>query len=410
MSGDDLPTLAEMTAFNPAFRADPHKVLDDLRARCPVRHEPVSGGVVLTRYEDVRAVVTDASLQRDPLNAELVTPMQIAFAEKVPDGVPRSETTSILMLDDPDHARIRRPLMQAFYARVARARPRIEAQVDAVLDSLPRGEPFDLVAAYCIPIPIDAIATILGVDPDRLGEFRQWSEDLIQSLNPFRNAEEQARLEAAQAALTDYFTAIMAARRLAPRDDLISDMVTLQAEGAPISDIELRINLTALLVGGNLTTSDLIGNAVRLLLHHPIEVKKLVADPSRINAVIEEVLRVEGPVDSTSRVAMEPRTIDGCPVNARQAVQPNLRAANHDPAVFEDPHRFDPDRPHRPHVAFGGGSHICIGAPLARLEGQIAVLKLFERFPDLLEAEQGAPVWRALPFFRGLETYQVKAP
>ena len=410
MASQDLPTLADMTALNPAFRADPHAVLDDLRARCPVRHEPISGGVVLTRYEDVRAVVSDASLDRDPLKAELTTPMQIAMAGRVPEGEKRSETTSILMLDDPDHARIRRPLMQAFYARVAKVRPQVEALVDAVLDDLPRGEAFDLVADYCVPIPIDAIAGILGVDRERLGEFRQWSEDVIQVLNPFRSPEEDARYLEAGQALADYFLATMEARRSAPRDDLITDMVQLQAGGADISDAELRINLSALLIGGNLTTSDLIGNATRLLIHHPAEVKKLLDDPARINAVIEEVLRVEGPVDSTSRVSPKARSIGGCPVNARQPVQPNLRAANHDPAVFEDPHRFNPDRPHQPHVAFGGGSHICIGAPLARLEGQIAVLKLFQRFPHLAEAEpDAAPQWRSLPFFRGLERYPVIA-
>jgi cytochrome P450 len=195
----------------------------------------------------------------------------------------------------------------------------------------------------------------------------------------------------------------MADRRITPRDDLISDMVQLQAAGADLSDDELRINLTALLVGGNLTTTDLIGNAVRLLLLNPDQLAKLKADPGIINAVVEEVLRYEPPVDITGRIASRPLEFGGCPIKDRQAMTVSLRAANRDPEVFDDPHAFNVSRKHKPHVAFGGGAHICIGAPLARLEAQVALVKLFQRFPNLKLANPDSPEWRTLPFFRGLE-------
>jgi cytochrome P450 len=202
---------------------------------------------------------------------------------------------------------------------------------------------------------------------------------------------------------------MMADRRAHPRDDLISDMTALQAERGDLSDDELRINLSALLVGGNLTTTDLIGNAARLLILNPGELAKLKADPKLINAVVEEVLRYEPPVDLTGRIASGEGEVGGCPLHAGQALSVSLRGANRDPAVFEDPHRFDVSRKHRPHVAFGGGAHICIGAPLARLEAQVALAMLFERFPDLKLAEPDAPPqWRTLPFFRGLETLRVR--
>eukprot|EP01030_Chromulinospumella_sphaerica_P014836 gene14836-14633_t len=367
----------------------------------------MSGNFILSRYADVRSVVSDLEMLRDPINAEEGAILQRRFLGEVDPSLPRSHVSSILTLDDPDHARIRRPLAQALYARVARFKPEVERIVGETLDALEGETNFDLMDRFCVPIPIDVIASILGVDRERLGEFREWSEGLIQGLNPFRNAAQTAAMESASENLNAYFVETMAARRAAPRDDLISDMVGLQAE-AGLADTELRINLTALLVGGNLTTTDLIGNAVRLLLLNPAELAKLKADPKVINAVVEEVLRYEPPVDITGRIAHRDMEIAGCPVKSHQAMTMSLRAANRDPEVYEDPHAFNVSRKHRPHVAFGGGAHICIGAPLARLEAQVALVRLFERFPDLKLAE-AEPEWRTLPFFRGLERIEVSA-
>jgi len=403
-----LPSLLELTPYNAAFRDDPHAMLDELRRRAPAYADAATGSVLLTRYEDVRALVSDRTLWRDPIRAEEGAVIARRFLNVDP-SLPRTSTTSILMLDDPDHARIRQPLTQALYARVAQFRPEVERIVDETLDALEGEAEFDLMARFCVPIPIDVIASILGVDRGRLGEFRQWSEGIIQTFNPMRSPEQTAAMEAAATALSAYFTQTMQARRAAPQDDLISDMVQLQAETGDLSDDELRINLSALLVGGNLTTTDLIGNGVRLLILHPDQLATLKADPKSVNALVEEVLRYEPPVDVTARVVSDERTISGCPMHAGRALTLSLRAANRDPEVFEDPHRFDVSRKHRPHVAFGGGAHICIGAPLARLEAQVALAKLFERFPDLTLADPAAPPqWRVLPFFRGLETLAVR--
>lgn len=405
-----LPSLFELTPLNPLFRADPHGLLDDLRTRCPVYRDPASGSVLVSRHADVRATVNNLSLWRDPLRAEDGAVLQRALLANYDPNAPRTSTTSILLLDNPDHARVRQPLAQALYARVARCRGEVEAIVDAALGALPRAGVFDLMDTFCVPIPIDVIAKLLGVDHARLADFRTWSEAVIQSLNPFRDDAATQAMIAAGEALNAYFTAELADRRVTPRDDLLSDMVTLQAAGADLSDDELRINLQALLVGGNLTTTDLIGNGVRLLLTHPAELAKLRADPNLSSAAVEEVLRYEPPVDITGRIASQPMEIAGCPMKPGQAMTVMLRGANRDPEVFEDPHAFNISRPKRPHVAFGGGAHICIGAPLARLEAQVALVKLFERFPNLRLAEpDAAPDWRSLPFFRGLQTLQVEA-
>ncbi len=399
--------LLEMTPLNPAFRDDQHGVYDRLRSQCPVHRDEMAGEFIVSRHADVRATLSDRTLWRGADHAEEAAflPRSIIAQRRNPEEGPKS----ILFMDDPDHARVRPPLAQAFYARVAKFRPDVEAIVDATLAKLDGRDGFDVLADYAIPIPIDAIAAILGVDHDRLDDFRTWSEGVIQSLNPLRSPEQSKAMETAGAALEAYILAAMVDRRRTPQDDLVTDMVRLQADGAPLSDSEIMYNLISLLVGGNLTTTDLIGNAIWLFLRHPEERAKLLADPTLIAGAVEETLRYEPPVDITSRIASRDMEIGGCPIRDTQAMAFLLRSANRDPDAFPDPHRFDIARKGAPHVAFGGGAHICIGAPLARLEAQVAILKMLQRFPDMRLADPDAlPAWRALPFFHGLERLDVR--
>ena len=410
MSASRQASLVSLTPMNPAYQHDPHAVLAPLRQACPVARDDQAGTFIVTGYRDAHRVLANRRTFRDGARAEEAAVLARRQAAQLPPGVPRTEAVSILTLDDPDHARIRRPLQRAFYARVKTCRERVQHVVDAALDAIDTSGPFDLMAAFCVPVPVDAIAAILGVDGDRLGDFREWSEGVILGLNPFRSPEQTATLERCRTALDAYFREQIERRRVERRDDLISDMVALQAEGEPINDAELAINLVALLVGGNLTTTDLIGNGARLLMLNPGERDKLLANPALAPALVEEVLRYEGPIDITQRIMGEDVEIGSCPVHATQAVTTVLRAANRDPAVFDDPDRFSIDAKRVPHLSFGGGSHICIGAPLARLEGQIALLTLFRRFPGLRLADPDAePKWRTLPFFRGLEELVVRA-
>jgi hypothetical protein len=385
-------------------------MLAGLRVNHPVMRDDMAGVFFLTRYEDVRAILTDLTLWRDPSRAEPAAVLTKRILEQDVEGMPRQDGPgSILLMDDPDHARIRTPFAQALYKRVAKCRGQVEDVVAETLDRVKGRESFDLMAEVSLPIPIDVIARILGVDTTRLAEFRDWSEGLIQSLNPLRTPEQTAHMVRAADALGGFMTGMMAARRAKPEDDLVTDMVRLQAQGADLTDTDVATNLIALLVAGNLTTTDLIGNGVRLFLLNPGELAKLRADPSLIGAAVEEVLRFEPPVDITGRIASREMEVHGCPVHDTQSMFLSLRGANRDPAVFEDPDRFDITRKKSPHVSFGGGAHICIGAPLARLEAQVTLLRLFERFPGLALAEPDAkPEWRTLPFFRGLQRLEVK--
>ena len=396
-------SVLEVTAFSPGARDNPHPPLEALRHNCPVMRDEMVKTWFLTRYADIRETVNDRSFVRHPLNAEEGS----ISRQLIEDDQPRR--TSILFLDNPDHARVRPPLAKAFYARIQKMKPQIEAIIDDTIDAAPASGVFDLMAEIAVPIPVLVIARILGVDEDRLPDFRQWSEDVILSLNPVRTPEETARMEKGSHALDAYFTELMDARRTAPQDDLITDMVQLQASGdAPLTDDEIRINLGALLVGGNLTTTDLIGNGVWLFLTHPDQLAALKANPALGPQAVEEVLRYEAPVSATSRIVEADRTVAGCPMKARQVVFCSLASANRDETMFEQSERFDITQKRASHVAFGGGPHICIGAPLARMEARRVFEKLFARYPDLSLPAQDL-VWRALPFFRGLERLDVKA-
>ena len=396
-------SLMELSALDPEARICPHGKLKQLREATPAMRDEGAKVWMLTRYDDVRATVNDRSMWRHPALAE-----DGSIARLVVDESEREDgVSSILFLDEPDHSRVRLPLAKAFYARVNAMKTDIDAIVDDVIDAAPLSGTFDLMEEIAVPLPIAVIGRILGVASDRLSEFRKWSEGVILSLNPLRTEAESERLAWAVEKIDAYFTELMAQRRQDPRDDLISDMVKLQADGLPLSDDELRINLQALLVGGNLTTTDLIGNGVWLLLTHPAELAKLKADPGLAGSTVEEVLRYESPVAITSRVVPDERQIAGCPMHARQSVWMSLQSANRDEAVFEDPDAFDISREHVSHVAFGGGSHICIGAPLARIEARRVFARLFEKYLNVQLPDQEL-TWRTLPFFRGLETLTVE--
>ena len=403
MTDKPLPTGFELLEIDPAYRADPYARLAELRERCPVRLDPAFNQYVLTRYEDVKAIVNDRTLLRHPREAD-PNSMFHRFIDQRPEP---NDGESILFMDDPDHARVRVPLTKVFYKRAGKMRGDVEAIVREVLDDLGARRSFDIINDFGIPIPILVIAKVLGVEKERLREFREWSEGVILGLHIGRSPEQTVQMLAAQKSLREYFLAAMDERRRRPKDDLITDLVHIQADGAELSDAEICINASALLVGGNLTTTDLIGNGVYALLNNPGELDKLKADPKLASNAVEEILRFESPISLTSRVASREMEVGGCPVHKTQPLMTYLRAANRDPEVFADPDRFDITRKHVAHVAFGGGAHICIGAPLARMEAQVALPMLFERYPTLRFAKQDF-VWRSMPGFRGLESLVVE--
>ncbi len=387
------------------FHSDRRSASDPPRAEAPVYYDKASASFLLTGMAEARQWLSDRSQWKDADRAE---PGALVHSFKPANmNRPGDRDSGIGWMDDPDHAQVRGPIQKALVRRVAAMGPVVETIVRDQLDSLPAGE-FDVLADYASPIPVAVIGDLLGVDTTDFDQFRAWSEASLAIFDPDPSEESRRATKAASEAMTDYLDEAMTARRRAPRDDLISDLLAVQAATGALSDSEIRVNCFNLLAGGNVTTADLIANGVNLLLRHPDQLARLRADSSLIGVAVEEILRFDPPTGGTQRVASRDLEIRGCPVRARQVVAVMIAAANRDPAAFPDPHRFDIARRDGPHIAFGGGPHICIGAPLARLEAKIAIGRLFERFPTLRLADPDMPPrWRPNPYFHGLEAVRV---
>jgi len=300
---------------------------------------------------------------------------------------------------------------RAFTPRRAESwRPSVKRVAHELLDAVDASgaREFDLIAALAGPLPAIAIARILGVDARRQADFKRWSEvSSAEFFNPFSSDEQKAEAEVARAALDEVFRAEIAKRRVQSHDDLIGEMVRAEQEGDRLSESELVTMCGLLLIAGNVTTTDLIGNGVRALLQHEGELAKLRRHPNLLPNAVEEMIRFDPPVTDSGRITPRDMLIAGVPVHAGESMTTHLSAANRDPAANADPDRFDVTRQEIRVLSFGGGAHLCLGAHLARVEAQEAVGALLERYPKLRSA--GRPeVWKQTPGFRGLVEYWVR--
>jgi len=390
---DRVPTGVELTALDPTFRTDPYPALARLREREPVHYDGVIHRWVLTRQDDVDRLLRDRSLSVDPRKANEGTYMRV---------FDRFGDFSMLFQDPPDHTRLRALVSKAFTSRaVDRLAPRIVEIAEELLSAVTTADRFDVIETLAGPLPVIVIAEMLGVDPSDRRDFKRWSDAQAMGLNPLLTDNERTWVQEADAELEAYLRSTIADRRARPRDDLISAMVTAQEAGDQLTEREILTMCELLLAAGNVTTTDLIGNGVWLLLRHPEQLRKLRDDSSLIANAVEEILRLESSVVQTARIALADMTIGGCPVRRGESILTSLAAANRDPAVYTEPDRFDVTRRDVHHFAFGGGVHFCLGAPLARLEAQLAIATLLRRFPSFRLADEPLE-WRALPAFRGL--------
>ncbi len=395
-TAEPVPSGVRITALDEEFRRDPYPMLGILREREPVHYDDALKRYVLTHHDDVDAVLRDRTMFVDPRKAAPGT-FDSMFMIGVADQEP-----SMLFLDAPDHTRLRGLVTKAFTPRaVEQMAPRIQQIVDELLDAVATQPRFDLIAAFAGPLPTIVIAEMLGIDPADRVDFKRWSDDGVMAFDPMLSDEGRAVVGAAMSAMRDYLQRAIEIRRADPRDDLISSLIAAEEAGDQLTDEEIVTMCGLLLSAGNVTTTDLIGNGVLALLRNPDEPRKLHADPLLIKNAVEEMLRFDSPVVQSGRIPSADVEIGGCPVPHAQSIVPLLAAANHDPDVYPDPDRFDITREDTHHHSFGGGAHYCLGAPLARLEAQIAIGTLVQRFPEMRLAEQELE-WRKLPTFRGL--------
>jgi cytochrome P450 len=395
--------------FDPAFKADPYPTYARLRSSAPVYRAalPDGRGVwLITRYEDVLAVLKDQRFVKDWRGA--LTPEQLAQVPPIPE-VMKPLSQNMLDTDPPDHERLRALVSKAFTPRlIERLRPRVQAISDGLLDAVQdRGE-MDLIDDYAFPLPITVIAELLGVPAEDRNNFREWSDAAV-SGNASQEYMEEILIPHMQA-FTDYLRALFEEKRANPGDDLVSALVRAEEAGDRLSEDELLGMVFLLLVAGHETTVNLIGNGVLALLQHPDQLRKLEEDPSLIKPAVEELLRYDGPVEtSTERFAREDVEIGGQVIPRGEMVLVVLAAADHDPERFSDPDELDITRTDNRHLAFGKGIHHCLGAPLARMEGQIAISTLLRRMRNLrLKGSPESLSWRPGMILRGLRGLPVE--
>ena len=396
----------------PQLLADPYPFYAMLRATQPVFRLPVgestSPGVwLLTRHADVHSVLRDARFSVDRRRARIVRDNM----DRLPIGMalgPEGGLRTMLVMDPPDHTRVRGLVSKAFTPRrVAALRPRIEQIIDELLaEPVERGS-MDLISDFAAPLPAIVIAELLGVPAEDHREFKQWSSALVSSVGAGNPLAMREQFEKAFGQLLDYLRGVIAERRKAPADDLISGMIEAQEERDALSDVELVATSNLLLLAGHETTTNLLGNGTLALLRNPDELARLRADRALLPSAIEELLRYDSPVQATVRVATQDVELGGHAIPAEALVITGIGAANRDPAVFRDPDRLDLGRAENHHLSFGFGVHFCLGASLARLEAELAFGALLERLPRL-ELAGDAVSYRSNLILRGLNALPVR--
>ena len=363
---------------------------------------------LVTRYADVRAALADPRLHKD-WAGKLTSP------DWVPDEVTAYLNVHLLNSDPPDHTRLRKLVSKAFTPRrVAGLRPRIEAITASLLDAIEAratvlgetgsGDPVDLIEAFAFPLPVTVICELLGIPAEDQDQFRAWSNAIVAA-----NAEPGA-FRAAGESMFRYFTTLVAAKRAKPADDMVSALIEARDSGESLNERELIAMLFLLLVAGHETTTNLIASGTLALLLNPAELARLRADASLLPGAVEELLRYVNPLNhATDRFTLEPVEIGGVTIPPREWVLCATSSANMDPDRFPDAGRLDVGRDAGGHVAFGHGIHFCLGAPLARLEGEVAFCALLSRFPSLsLAADPATLRWRESTLIHGLETLPVR--
>lgn len=381
----DAPT-APVWPFDPVHREDPYPAYralhDSGRAHWSVEQE----AFLFTHYEDCLAILRHPAGSTNMENASMSA--RRAAAEKSPMAA--LDVNTMLFSDPPDHTRLRRLVSKAFTPKaVERMQPHIAEIVDRLLEAAEAKGSLDVVADLAFPLPVIVIAEMLGVPIEDQEQLKPWSADLARSIDPVLTEETVARAGMAGLQFINYLNGLIEARRATPADDLLSRLLAVEDEGDRLRHDELLVMLILLFVAGHETTQNLIGNGMLALLRHPDQLAALreADDAALVKNAVEEMLRYDPPVQLTGRHMLEDVEIGGVVVPKTHTAITLLAAANRDPAVFEDPDRFDIRRENAArNLSFGHGIHYCLGAPLARVEAAIAIPALLRRFPDMQPA------------------------
>src|SRR5712692_1059805 len=403
--GKPDPTLSLYHLLDPEILANPYPLFHRLRTEDPVHWDPFLHAWIVTRYSDVLEVLHTFSADRTPAPEQL-TAMGLAELNPIAQVMVRQ----MLFLDAPAHTRLRGLASKAFTpARVETLRAHIQEIVEKLLDDVQNNntDRMDVIANLAEPLPAIVTAEMLGVPTSHRHQLKAWSADFAEMLGNFQhNPDHVPKVLKSVREMTAYFRDAVQEQKEQPREGLIHSFLSAEVDGDRFTEDEIVANLIVTMVGGQETTTNLIGNGMLTLLRNPQEMQRLREDLSLIPSAVEEMLRYESPSQHTARLAPEDVEMGGKKIRKRQAVIAVMGAANRDPERFPDPDRLNITRQDNRHVAFGWAAHFCFGAPLARLEGQIAFETILRRFPTLL-LEAGPLTWRNNLGLRGLTALPV---
>jgi len=397
------PVLSLYQLLDPAVLADPYELYDKLRAEAPVLWDPYLHAWVVTRYADVVTVLHRFSAERTPtpeqfeaMGLGMLTPLAAVMVKQM------------LFLDGKAHGRLRQLAAHAFTpARVEMLRGRIATIVEGLLDKVQEAGTMDVIADLAYPLPAIVTAELLGVPSTDCDKLKAWSEDFAQVLGNFQhNPDYVPQVLRSLEEMSAYFHDAVRDQRANPREGLVSALLAAEVDGDRLDEEEIVANLIVTMVGGQETTTNLIGNGMLTLLRRPEALRFLAGHPEHMATAVEELLRYESPSQHTARIAREDTLLGGKVIQKGQAVIAVVGAANRDPAQFPDPHTLDLTRQPNRHVAFGWAAHFCFGAPLARLEGRTAFETLLRRMPALALGPEPL-VWRDNLGLRGLTALPV---
>jgi cytochrome P450 len=391
--------------FEPGFVEDPYSRYAAMRAGDPVHHSALEFWALFA-YDDILRFLRDPSLSVEDRNA---TPTQLdaMVAEILHDRVDRG-TRSMLSRDPPDHTRLRKLVTKAFTPRVIQdLRPRIQALVDGMLDAAAERGDIDVITEFAFPLPFAVISEMLGVPVSDGAQLREWSGLIVRSLEPLVDPDTIRAIADASDHMFDHVHGLISGKRKDPGDDLLSALIAAEEHGDVLSDDELVEQVTLLYIAGHETTVNLIGNGVLGLLRDRDQLTRLQREPALMPGAVEELLRFDSPVQMTRRITLTQVDIGDKTIEKGAFCALVLASANRDASRFgDDAERLDVGREaaHQ-HLSFGGGAHYCLGAALARLEGEVAIGSLIRRFPGLALADE--PAWNGRLNLRGLDRLPV---
>jgi len=401
--GKPNSTLSLYQLLDPAVLANPYPLYERLRTEAPVHWDPYLHAWVVTRYADVVTVLHHFSAKRTPTPEQFAA---IGLAELGP--LAQVMVKQMLFMDAPDHTRLRGLASTAFTpVRVESLRSHIKEILDNLLEPLLGTGRMDVIADLAAPLPAIVTAEMMGVPTSDANQLKDWSADFAEVLGNFQhNPDRASRTLKCVEEMTSYFRDAISRMRMEPREGLINALLTAEIEGDRLTEEEIIANCIVTMVGGQETTTNLIGNGVLTLLRHPDELERLRNDLTLIPSAVEELLRYESPSQHTARICPEDTELGGKLIRKGQAVIAVMGAGNRDPERFPYPDRLDLGRTDNRHLAFGWASHFCFGAPLARIEGQLTFEAIVRQMSNL-ELEAGPLVWRDNLGLRGLTSLPV---